>query len=210
MSTSEETPYFEEILPKLVIKESSFSDRIPAGESRRYSCVFCAENGTEVNGRLTTDNRRILLAADSFSGTECELLFGVDTVGLEPGEKIEGRIHILCNLGEYSVSVSSVITDAEEKGFDPKVNALEDFQSVCSKNMREGFRLFTHPAFSHILNGKNVVYLPLYKGLSHNPVTYQHLEEFLISTGKKEPVKLSLDKQKKAVYHLNGSQKDTL
>ena len=36
------------------------------------------------------------------------------------------------------------------------------------------------------------------------------MEEFLVSAGKKEPVQLTLDKQKKAVYRLNASQKDTL
>lgn len=33
--------------------------------------------------------------------------------------------------------------------------------------------------------------MALYQGLSHKPVTFQHLEEFLVALGQKEPVMLS-------------------
>ncbi len=87
---------------------------------------------------------------------------------------------------------------------------LDDFARLCSRSMREGFALFTDSSFIRFLNGNNRTFLALYKGMSENPVTYQHLEEFLVSTGKKEPIELSLDKQNRGAYHLESSQKDTL
>ena len=210
MSTDRKTPYFVYDLPKLQISEAEFTPRIPEGTPWKSSFTLCAEDGSEIAGRIVSDNRRIIPAADSFRGTRCEIVFGIDTKGLRPDEAVEGRIGILSSLSEYAVSVHAVITEAPDEDFDPSVRALEDFEKLCRRDMREGFRLFTHPAFPHILNGKNVVYLPLYKGLSRNPVTYQHLEEFLIASGKKRPVGLSLDKQNKAVYQLKESQKDIL
>ena len=78
------------------------------------------------------------------------------------------------------------------------------------KDPREAFRLFTSEHFQKILSGKNFVYTALYKGMSHNPVTYQHMEEFLIAAKEKEPIVLSLDKEKKGSYQIGHSLKDTL
>ena len=168
------------------------------------------EDGSTAAGRISSDNHRILLAADKFEGAESEILFGMDTRGLNPDDEIRGQILVSCNYGEYTIPVDAVMTEAKGTSFDPQVKTLEDFEQLCRRNLREGFHLFTNPAFPKILNGKNVVWLPLYRSMSRNPVTYQHLEEFLISSGKKEPILLSLDKQQKAVYHLDVSQKDTL
>ena len=88
--------------------------------------------------------------------------------------------------------------------------ALDDFVKLCMKDLRAGFHLFTNPMFIRILNGKNRPFRALYKGLSHNP---RHLSAYgRISGGgsRKQPVRLSLDKQQKAVYTLEVSQKDTL
>ena len=210
MSTARKTPYFVSELPKLQISETSFTPRIPIGDPWQSSFTLQAEDESAIEGKLVTDNRRILLASDTFRGRKCEVVFGIDTKGLRPDEAIRGTIHILSSLSEYVVTVDAVATVAPDEDFDPSVKALEDFEQLCRRDLREGFRLYTHPAFPHILNGKNVVYLPLYKGLSQNPVTYQHLEEFLIATGKKRPVGLSLDKKKKTAPDLMEDQKDTL
>lgn len=210
MSKSDKAPYFVYDLPKLIFSEESFSPQIPCGEQWKSSFVIRTEDGSTAAGRVSSDSHRILLAADTFEGSEEELLFGIDTRGLKAGEEISGAILISSTCGEYTIPVSAVIVNPAETGFDPQIKTLEDFEQLCRKNMREGFHLFTNPVFPKILNGKNVIYQPLYKSMSRNPVTYQHLEEFLISTGKKEPVLLSLDRQQKAVYHLDVSQKDTL
>ena len=210
MSMSERTPYFVYDLPGLLFSEESFSLRIPCGEQWRSSFEIRVADGSTAAGRIFSDNHRILLASDEFEGAQSEILFGIDTRGLKPEEKIQGEILISSTCGEYTIPVSAVMTDVSGGSFDPQVRTLEDFEQLCRKSMRDGFRLFTDQAFPKILNGKNTVYLPLYKNMSRNPVTYQHLEEFLVSTGKKEPIMLSLDKQQKAVYHLDVSQKDTL
>ena len=37
--------------------------------------------------------------------------------------------------------------------------------------------------------------MALYQGLSHKPVTFQHLEEFLITAGAKDKVTLDLNRE---------------
>ena len=197
-------------LPELIISEQSFSFRIPEGEQKTVSFTVKASDDSRIRGELTSCSQRLIPAAGKFAGTSCELRFVIDTRGLHPGEHLQGNLLLSGDLGEREVPVSAEIIRASAGGFDPQVQTLDDFAQVCRKSMREGFRLFTDPAFPGILNGKNRSFLALYKGMSHNPVTYQHLEEFLVSAGKKEEITITLDKQEKSFFGLEESQKDTL
>lgn len=201
---------FDSEAPKLIASVSEFRLTIPEGKKYRGTVSLGAEDGSKIKGTALADSHRILLAGDRFSGNTCDIVFGIDTEGLHAGDRAEGSILISSCLGELQIPVSAEIVEAGEEGAGTEVQTLDDFTRLCMKSLREGFRLFTGGNFERILNGKNRAYLALYKGMSHNPVTYQHMEEFLVSAGKKEPVKLSLDKQKKAVYRLDASQKDTL
>lgn len=196
--------------PELITSVSELKLRIQEGKKYKGSINLGTADGSKMKGLVTTDSHRILLANNRISGDSCTVLFGVDTIGLKEGDLIRGSIVISCNLAECSIPVEAEIVGETVTGSEGEIRTLEDFSKLCMKSYREGFRLFTNSSFVQLLKGKNRPYLPLYKGLSHNPVTYQHLEEFLISTGRKEPVQLSLDKQEKEVYHLESSQKDTL
>ncbi len=196
--------------PELITSVSRLDLKIQEGKKYKGSISLGTADGSKIKGLVTTDSHRILLADNSISGDSCTVLFGVDTKGLKEGDRISGSIVISCSLAEKMIPVEAEIVGETVVGSEGAVRTLEDFTRLCMKSYREGFRLFTSGAFAGLLRGKNRSLLPLYMGLSHNPVTYQHLEEFLISAGKKEPVLFSLDKQEKEVYHLDVSQKDTL
>lgn len=196
--------------PKIKVSEEEIHLLLPEGKQYRGSVSVGAEDGSRVRGMVVSDSHRILIANERFSGNTCNIVFGMDTRGLRAGDKIEGNIVVLSSLGQKKIPVQAVLEpETAEKGPE-EASALDDFVKLCAKDLRAGFRLFTGPRFAHILNGKNRPYRALYKGLSHNPVTYQHMEEFLVATGRKKPVSLNLDKQQKAVYTLEVSQKDTL
>ena len=195
---------------KLRLSSAEFHFRIPEEGSETAVLRIQADDGGRVSGFISSDSHRIVLAVREFSGNGSEILFGVDTKGLRPGEKSKGNITVISDLGEQIIPVTVEVIENAIELAEPQVATLEDFARVCQGSLREGFRLFTTPAFPTLLDGKNRPHMALYKGMSHNPVTYQHLEEFLVTTGKKEPITLSLDKQEKAVYHLDVPQKDTL
>ena len=196
--------------PELKVSEERLELKLPAGKQYRGSVSVGAEDGSKVKGMVVSDNHRILIANEKFSGNTCSLVFGIDTKGLRAGDKIEGSITILSNLAEKQIPVRAVLEEDPALAVPEDAEALDDFVKLCMKDLRAGFHLFTNPMFIRILNGKNRPFRALYKGLSHNPVTYQHMEEFLVAAGRKQPVRLSLDKQQKAVYTLEVSQKDTL
>ena len=195
--------------PALLASVSEISLKLHKGQQYRDSFRIGTADGRKIRGGVYSDNSRIVFAEDSFSGGSCTIVFGVDTRGLEADSKISGNITVISDVGEVRIPL---LADIEEELPYPyeTVKNLENFSKLASENFREAFLMFTNENFKGLLRGKNTRYLPLYKGFSQNPVTYQHLEEFLIAAGKKEAVRLSADKQQKTSYVLNNSIKDTL
>ena len=55
------------------------------------------------------------------------------------------------------------------------------FAEIARKDFREAYHLFTEKDFCMMFRKADKKQKALYAGLSGQPVTYQHLEEFLIS-----------------------------
>ncbi|MCQ5187670.1 DUF5717 family protein, partial [Streptococcus parasanguinis] len=75
------------------------------------------------------------------------------------------------------------------------IRDLDAFAELAKKDFKEAYHLFLDDSFPELLKEEQEV-LPYYYAMAKNPVTWQHLEEFLIGTGKKEPVKLHLEQEK--------------
>ncbi len=200
---------FEYEVPAFLTSESDISLTICEGKNYNGEFSVGAEDGSRIKGVATTNNRRIVLAKDKFSGSTSKIIYGIDTQGLTSGDQITGDIVLSGNIGELIIPVTADIVEAEILTSKTKIRTLCDFAALAMKNSREAFRLFTNEHFIRLLKGEDSAYGVLYRGMSHNPVTYQHMEEFLIAARKKEPVILSLDQDKKGIYQINHSQKDS-
>ena len=194
------------------LKESVPEINIPLGRDERYSgtvSIFTGNN-SRLRGIVLSDNRRIIIKDEEIIGCPCSIRFQIDPTGLRGGDVIEGNIFAETSVGEMKIPVKASVKEDIPEELQDDLKALEDFTRLAESSPAKAFRFFVSEDFPKILNGKNTVYRALYGGLSQNPVTYQHMEEFLISAGKKEPVHISIDKRQKTVYHLSDSQKDTL
>lgn len=201
---------FEYVHPELDVSETAIDLLLREGESHRGELCFGAKDGSVIRGMLVSDNRRILLSEDRFQGKVIRVTYGVDTAGLKPGSVCTGNIVIMSDVGEKSVPVRFSIRTGQISSSKGALKNLDDFAALAREDYREAFRIFTGKDFLTFSEKERKSYLGLYKGMSHNPVTYQHMEEFLIGAGKKDPVRLSLDKDQKETLKLEGSMKDTL
>lgn len=86
---------------------------------------------------------------------------------------------------------------------------LDRFVSIAKDDFKEAFRIFKRASFARILEKEDKKIQTLYQGLSRQPVTYQHLEEFLIAAGKKEKVTISAREVGKEYYELSSSVKES-
>lgn len=201
---------FEYAVPRINVSDPAISLTIPEGESYRGEFYFATEDNSTMKGMLISKDRRILLSEDKFSGSTIRVVFGIETEGLKADFEEKSSIVILSNLGEVVIPVQYKICRKAVKTSRGHLGSLDDFAVLAKEDYREAFRIFTSDDFLAFSPDEKKAYAALYKGMSQNPVTYQHMEEFLIGAGKKEPVYLTLDKEKKEVLRLEGSLKDTL
>ncbi len=201
---------FEYWAPGLILSEESIEVTISEGESCKGQFYFAAEDHSRIKGMLICDNRRILLSEDQFQGTTVHVTFGIDTNGLQADTEISTTIVILSNIGQVDLPVTFRVVKKQVQSSKGEIRTLADFLQLAREDYREAFRLFTGERFASLLTGQEARLTELYNGMSHNPVTYQNLEEFLIGAGEKEAVALSLEKQSAEFLKLEGSIKDTI
>ena len=196
--------------PKLVLSEEHLELMAPADSSLEGEFFFSAGDNSRIRGMLISSNRRIVLAKDTFAGNAIHVKYIIDTRGLKEEDTFDGEITILSPIGEASVSVHVQVHTPEVQTRHGEIRSLESFAKLARSDFREAFHLFVSADFTRFFKGKDACWLPLYRGLSANPAGYQHLEEFLIGCGRKEPVHISIDRKEKIYEGLRSSQKNIL
>lgn len=184
---------FEYEVPKLILSDEKIEISTKVGENQRGELHIGTEEDVKIKGFVTVTNARIVVGVDRFSGTSVQIPYGVDVIGLEPGESCCGNICLSTNIGEYQIPVYVNVETTIVQAASGRIKTLADFTQLAKTDIREAFRLYTSPAFLHLLRNDAPDQIILYNGMSENPVTYQHLEEFLVGAGQKEPVHISVD-----------------
>ena len=167
------------------------------------------EDNEHIQGYVTSSNRRFVPGTSQFSGTTIRLPYGADGNGMKPGEVCKGWLCITSDAGEYKIPFEITARKEQIQSFGNRVQSMEDFKEVARTDLREAYRLFTDKSFAEILEEADNSQKALYAGLSKQPVTYQHLEEFLIGLNQKEPVSVSLKTTENEVYSLQESVQES-
>ncbi len=196
--------------PRLILSDTSLELTVNADSSEQGEFFFAANDNSRIKGMMSSSHRRIVLEKDKFSGNAIHIRYVIDTRGLKSGEDFEGIITVSSSLEEVSIPVSVCVGEEKVQAGGNEIRSLDSFVRLARVDMREAFRLYTSPSFEKLLRGKDGQYRPLYLGLSGQPTTYQHMEEFLVAARKKEAVSLRIDREEKIFDDVKRSQKDTL
>lgn len=204
------TGKFEYIVPQIRLSEEEITITVPEMSDYQGEFFFGAEDSSVIKGMLFSDNRRIILSRDSFSGNAISVFYRIDTKGLVSGDECTGNVTVCSSLGEVKIAFKIVILAKEVKTSQGNLRDLGQFAALAENNYKEAFRLYTKDSFKQLLKNENIRYEELYRGLSKSPVTYQNMEEFLIATGQKEAIEISVDETKRELLNLESSLKDTI
>lgn len=172
---------FEYEQPQLLFSKEKISLTMKAGETKRGEVYVGTEDNQKIRGYVTSSSRRVVPGMDHISGTTVRLPLGIDTVGLAPGENLKGWLCFTTNIGEARLPFEIEIEKEEIRSFSGVVGNLDEFVKVARDDFKEAFRIFKDASFTRILENEDQKIQTLYYGLSRQPVTYQHLEEFLIA-----------------------------
>lgn len=180
------------------------------GKDHRGSFAVTSGDGQRLRGHGHVTNARIVLSHDRFTGKEFRVGFGVDTKGLKPGDTVEGEIILSLNAGEIHVPVTLRVGGGEPVSGAGLIRSLNDFAALARIDVREAYRIFADGSLLPVVRAQKEPVYALYRALSADPVTYQRLEEFLVSSGVKEAVRFTADKNSEYFEHLTESAQGVL
>lgn len=195
--------------PQLLFSQDKIEVTLKAGDVYKGVLDFGAENNQRIRGYITSSDRRVVPGIEKFSGTAVRLQYGIDGAGMHPGEKHEGWICFTTDIGEYKLPFLIRAEKAELKSAAGEIRDMDTFVKIAKEDFREAYRVFTDHSFEILLKDADRTEQALYKGFSRQPVTFQHVEEFLVGTGRKKPVKIELKTDHNSFYGIRESVRES-
>ncbi|HEY9575041.1 MAG TPA: DUF5717 family protein [Lachnospiraceae bacterium] len=201
---------YEYDVPSLLVSEDKIIVRQTKREQFRGELTLKASDGSKIRGSLYGNHRRLVLGRDIFYGEIIKIPYGFETSGLIEGDRVEGELTISANLGEYTIPFSlEIIGEGRGKNSGDFLN-LDEFVVRAKKNYEEAYQFFEKGFSKSLFGGSDRQYLGLYESLSGNYASRQNMEEFLVTSQKKERVKIHLEDDKKSFYGVGFSTKNIL
>ena len=196
-------PEFEVSVQK--IEEEMTPDSIGKGHINITSV-----NGVVLKGVAYSSNQRLRLADNQFGGKNCILEYEVDTRHMDPADHDEicGEIDLITNGGEHTVTFDIKVVRPVMKSSIGNIETMEQFVNLVQMSYEEALKYFLSSEFTAFLENTDPGNLPLYEGLIQGLDKKLALEEFLIATGRKQPVHLEISEKYRQYDACEGSFQD--
>lgn len=150
-----------------------------------------SSNGGRVEGVVFSSDTRMECLNTELTGNSTEVAYHFHGDLSGPGDIIEGFFGIVSSYGEYTIPFIVKVEPGELSSCRGPIKNLFSFTNLAKTDWKEAVGLFYDPGFSKILLGSDEQFISIYEALSTSPGNEQNLEEFLISTGRKNVVTFS-------------------
>ncbi len=154
--------------------------------------IVC-EQGKTVKGLVYSTNYRVSLFSDNFVGKDCRVIYEVDASYAD--EDITGEFQIVCSGGEFRIPYCFHVCMTDPEG--QQIETLEEFAGLVRADEEEALRFFESSDFTKCPFMQSSGARTLYDGLWGRGNRQNSLEEFLVGTGTKDPVRFSVKEKKK-------------
>ncbi|MFA9464267.1 MAG: DUF5717 family protein [Velocimicrobium sp.] len=184
---------FEYELPHIFLSEETIQITVEAGKTFIGKVVISNSEQKDMKGIVYTFVSNLKITNPMFIGATNEVRFLYDAKKEVSGRKINGKIYIVSNCGEMSVSVKIVIVKPYIATSIGKIKDLFHFANLAHSNWEEAVNVFESPDFERVLL-KEEELKALYYGLLHGIDHNTSLEEFLIQIQKKNSINFQIDR----------------
>ena len=162
-------------------------------EKMRDEFRIVCEQGKQVKGLVYSTNYRVSLFSDNFVGKDCRVVYEVDAAHAD--EDIAGEFQIVCGGGEFRIPYCFHVCAVDPEG--RLIETLEEFAGLAREDGEEALRFFESSDFARCPFMQTAGVRTLYDGIWGRGNRQNALEEFLVGTGTKEPVRFSVKERKK-------------
>ena len=185
---SNDIPDFTLSVPKIELE-------VPEGRDTTGFFEIISKDESKVRGVIYSDNPRMECLTPQFDGVGQKIRYQFHSEGLSEGDIQKGEFCIVCDQGEYNLSFVVSVTKLYADSSIGKIRNMDDFLKLARMGSEEAYRLFYSKNFKKLI--KDEKERLLYNGIAKYTPSRQKLEEFLVSSGRKKRVELSLTEEKR-------------
>ena len=167
-------------------------------------------DGRKVRGFLYSPSPRIICNPSEFQGITNDIHYQIDCSGLREGMEESGVLTICSDHGEETIPYSFRIAGQEQEAVTASVNSLAELADLARDNFQKAYRVFLSAPFRQFLKDQEPLWLGLYDSFGIPSYQYQSLEEFLVDTGQKDAIELSVSADKLERENLTEPVRETI
>ena len=136
-------------------------------KDKKYEDHFSVfnEREQEMDGNVYSDNNRVTLKSSTISGKTAEISFTIDATNLKDGDKVEGTIFIVSNVGMLEIPYSYAIIASITERMISSLMTITDYYDYLSSNFDTARALFTNSDFVKAPFMQDEFTMGLYEGL---------------------------------------------
>ncbi len=201
---------FDNRRPKLTFSEEHIL--LTGVEGKKLSGEFSIASPEDypIRGIVYCSNPYIRILNPQFDGTDVTIRFEVKGQNYKEGDQLQGYFTIVYNGGEHRLPFD--VHFEREKLFcsTGEITSLADFVELAKGHWNEAMNLFYSDAFARFMRDKSIQERLLYAGYRRAVPSAANLEEFMVSTGLKNPVTFSVKEREEQFYRVTENRKESL
>jgi len=157
------------------------------------SFSFSAADGGILTGEVFSDYPRFRIETTSFRAKVPVIEYSLNSLGLEDGDSISGRVSVATNVGEFSITYTIKVIPESIKTSLGELKNLFHFTNIAKTNFSEAVKIFYSSSFVKVFWGYDSELLSSYRGFSKIILNEHNLDEFLVSAHKKTSCDISAE-----------------
>lgn len=151
--------------------------------------------GKKMKGRAYLHGNTLLrLTKAEFSGEDCLLPYEFSAEGLLCGETQKGILEVYADCGYLTVECKVQVILPYVDSSIGRLDNFMRFTELCKRDWKEALQIFRSSDFERVFLKNDERIKKIYEGLLRGEGNSNALEEFLIATRKKQPVRLFAQK----------------
>ena len=179
-------------IPQIVIIPKKLEEAVQAGRVTSGEFHVNSGNGMYIKGLAYTSHTRVKIENPAFGGMRNRISYQIDASHLEDGDQIEGEIRLVTNGGEFTLPFHFLVRLGVSGQTLAGLKEPKDFGETAKKDLETALRLFDYQDFVKAPFMQDMHVRAVYDGLKGHGDRGNQLEEFLVSLGVKEPVRLKI------------------
>ena len=177
--------------PKVFISDERIQLQVREGNSIEGELQIQSTNGKPMKGWVvSTHSYMEIVSKQEFIDTDYTLYYQFHGKHTKAGQMETGRFIVITDGGEFQIPYEVTITPTYVTTSIGEIKEFHQFAKLAEEQYEEALGLFTSVEFETVFLKNDEEKQLLYHGLMESRSMEQAMDEFLISIGQKEPMRL--------------------